>query len=256
MFKGETLGAVGGRLYPWQHGPHAKSGRGGGVPMSGTPSHADVATERWLRFSHCEFMLHTEDSITVFNSRVAPACFTLAPSVTRLGAEAPLRAFQTARLLQATGSVPVTFAVPFCTRPDPGEDDYSLVIGSSFASWRTPCCMGRRMVATTLNLLDHVVPKVGLRQFVFTVPHVGFDSQRNGGSAFCAANQAPAAGSTTPQSGSKWLCASHVPSEPVTTIAAATTRVLIAISFPLVHAGDDLQRQPLLPFSSALNKPR
>ena len=123
MFKGETLGAVGGRLYPWQHGPHAKSGRGGGVPMSGTPSHADVATERWLRFSHCEFMLHTEDSITVFNSRVAPACFTLAPSVTRLGAEAPLRAFQTARLLQATGSVPVTFAVPFCTRPDPGEDD-------------------------------------------------------------------------------------------------------------------------------------
>jgi hypothetical protein len=34
-----------------------------------------------------------------------------------------------------------------------------------------PCCMGRRMAATTLNLLDHVVPKVGLRQFVLTVPH-------------------------------------------------------------------------------------
>jgi hypothetical protein len=31
--------------------------------------------------------------------------------------------------------------------------------------------MGRRMAATTLNLLDHVVPSVGLRQFVFTVPH-------------------------------------------------------------------------------------
>jgi hypothetical protein len=27
------------------------------------------------------------------------------------------------------------------------------------------------MAATTLNLLDHVVPKVGLRQFVLTVPH-------------------------------------------------------------------------------------
>jgi hypothetical protein len=27
------------------------------------------------------------------------------------------------------------------------------------------------MAATTLNLLDHVVPRVGLRQFVFTVPH-------------------------------------------------------------------------------------
>jgi hypothetical protein len=27
------------------------------------------------------------------------------------------------------------------------------------------------MAATTLNLLAHVVPRVGLRQFVFTVPH-------------------------------------------------------------------------------------
>jgi hypothetical protein len=34
-----------------------------------------------------------------------------------------------------------------------------------------PSCMGRRMAATTLNLLGHVVPAVGLRQFVFTVPH-------------------------------------------------------------------------------------
>jgi hypothetical protein len=123
MFKAETLDAVGGRLYPWQNGPRAKSGRGGGEPMAGTPSHADVATERCLRFSHCEFMLLTEDSITVFNLRDDPACFTLASSVARLGAEAPVRAFQTARLLQATGSVPVTFAVPFCTRPDSGEDD-------------------------------------------------------------------------------------------------------------------------------------
>jgi len=45
--------------------------------------------------------------------------------------------------LQATGSVPVTFAVPFCTRPDPGEDDYVLVIGLSFASWRTKSCPTR-----------------------------------------------------------------------------------------------------------------
>ena len=37
---------------------------------------------------------------------------------------------------------------------------------------RTPqACLGRRMAATTLNLLDHVVPPVGLRQFVLTVPH-------------------------------------------------------------------------------------
>jgi hypothetical protein len=31
--------------------------------------------------------------------------------------------------------------------------------------------MGHRMTATTLNLLAHVVPAVGLRQYVFTVPH-------------------------------------------------------------------------------------
>ena len=170
MFKAETLDAVGGRLYPWQNGPHAKSGRGGGVPMAGTPSHAVVATERCLRFSHCECTLRTEDSITVFNLRVNPACFTLAPLVTRLGADAPLRAFQTARLLQATGSVPVTFAVPFCTRPDSGEDDYVLVIGLSFASWHTPSCGGRRMNAGALTLVDHVLPEVPIRQFVLTLP--------------------------------------------------------------------------------------
>jgi len=34
-----------------------------------------------------------------------------------------------------------------------------------------PSCMGRRMAATTLNLLAHVVPSVGLRQYVLTVPH-------------------------------------------------------------------------------------
>jgi hypothetical protein len=36
MFKGKTLSAVGGRLYPWQHGPYAESGYGGSVPMTGT----------------------------------------------------------------------------------------------------------------------------------------------------------------------------------------------------------------------------
>jgi hypothetical protein len=33
-----------------------------------------------------------------------------------------------------------------------------------------PSCAGRRMCATSLNLLDHVLPAVGLRQFVLTVP--------------------------------------------------------------------------------------
>ena len=85
MFKEETLGAVGGRLYPWQHGPRAKSGRGGGVPKWVHPVMLTVATELWLHPSHCESRLLTEDSNTVFNLRGLPAGFTLAPLVTRLG---------------------------------------------------------------------------------------------------------------------------------------------------------------------------
>ena len=41
--------------------------------------------------------------------------------VARLGL-APLRTVQTARLLQAAVPVSATFAVPFCSRPDPAED--------------------------------------------------------------------------------------------------------------------------------------
>jgi hypothetical protein len=52
MFKEETLGAVGGRLYPWQRGPHAKSGHGGGVPIPVHPVLLSVATELWLHTSH------------------------------------------------------------------------------------------------------------------------------------------------------------------------------------------------------------
>ena len=44
--------------------------------------------------------------------------------VARLGL-APLRTVQTARLLQAAVPVSATFAVPFCSRPDPAEDDVS-----------------------------------------------------------------------------------------------------------------------------------
>jgi hypothetical protein len=36
MFAGETLGAVGGWLCPWQRGPTAESGYGDGVPISST----------------------------------------------------------------------------------------------------------------------------------------------------------------------------------------------------------------------------
>ena len=36
----------------------------------------------------------------------------------------------------------MTFAVPFCTRPDSGEDDYVLVIGLSFAFTAHPLVHG------------------------------------------------------------------------------------------------------------------
>jgi hypothetical protein len=73
--------------------------------------------------------------------------------------------------LQATGSVPVTFAVPFCTRPDPGEDDYFLVIGPSFASWHTPSCLGRRMADTAAFCVDYLFPRVPTRQYVLSLPY-------------------------------------------------------------------------------------
>ncbi len=123
MFKGGTRGAVGGRLYPWQHGPHAESGRGGGVPMSGTPSHAEIATERWLHTRRTRVFAPYRGFHHRLQLRVAPPRFTVAPSVARLGRDAPPRAVQTARLLQAADPVSATFAVPFCARPDPGEDD-------------------------------------------------------------------------------------------------------------------------------------
>jgi hypothetical protein len=49
--------------------------------------------------------------------------------------------------------------------------DRHLVAFSCRSRSFCPSCMGRRMAATTLNLLAHVVPSVGLRQLVFTVPH-------------------------------------------------------------------------------------
>jgi len=51
MFTGETLGAEGGRLYPWQRGPRAESERGGGVPSSGIPSHAENSDQAQSAFS-------------------------------------------------------------------------------------------------------------------------------------------------------------------------------------------------------------
>jgi len=45
-----------------------------------------------------------------------------------------------------------------------------------------PSCMGRRMCQTAANLVEHVLPPVPLRQWVFTMPHqlrgrVAFDGK-------------------------------------------------------------------------------
>ena len=86
MFKEETLGAVGGRLYPWQRGPRAKSGHGGGVPISVHPVLLSVATELWLHTSHLRVQAPYREIQTPSSTRgVSPAGFTLAPLVTRLG---------------------------------------------------------------------------------------------------------------------------------------------------------------------------
>ncbi len=122
MFKGWTLGAVGGRLYPWQHGPRAQSGRGGGVPISGTPSHAETATGRWLHARRRRRVLAPYRGLKHrLQPRVSPHRFTLAPSVARLGAEAPSRAVQTARLLQAAGPVSGDVRGPLLHPARPGR---------------------------------------------------------------------------------------------------------------------------------------
>ena len=58
------------------------------------------------------------------------------------------------------------FAVLACE--DCGER--RLVAFSCHGRGFCPSCLGRRMAQTALNLVDHVLPPVGLRQFVLTLP--------------------------------------------------------------------------------------
>ncbi len=51
VFPGGTRGAVGGRLCPWQLGLHAKSGRGGSMPMAGTPSRLVLGDQALAAFT-------------------------------------------------------------------------------------------------------------------------------------------------------------------------------------------------------------
>ena len=49
-------------------------------------------------------------------------------------------------------------------------DERRLVAFSCHGRGFCPSCLGRRMAQTALNLVDHVLPPVGLRQFVLTLP--------------------------------------------------------------------------------------
>jgi hypothetical protein len=66
-------------------------------------------------------------ALTLLGKPIVFLVFTMASVVARLG-KIPLRAVKTVRLLQAANPILATFTVPFCARPDPGEDDF---IGSS-----------------------------------------------------------------------------------------------------------------------------
>jgi len=58
------------------------------------------------------------------------------------------------------------FAVLACE----GCKERRLVAFSCHGRGFCPSCLGRRMAQTALNLVDHVLPPVGLRQFVLTLP--------------------------------------------------------------------------------------
>jgi hypothetical protein len=60
------------------------------------------------------------------------------------------------------------FALLKCKNPDCREQ--RLVAFSCKGRGFCPSCLGRRMAEAAANLVDHVLPRVPLRQFVFTVP--------------------------------------------------------------------------------------
>ena len=104
----------------------------------------------------------------------------MAPLVARLGAEAPCGQFRPLGCCRPPEQSPATFAVPFCTRPDPGEDDF-VWLGHRFLLRLTAhvylqiarhlpelygAAHGRHRRAPG----DRVLPRAPFRQWVFTVP--------------------------------------------------------------------------------------
>jgi hypothetical protein len=66
------------------------------------------------------------------------------------------------------GALARGFALLKCENPD--CRDKKLVAFSCKGRAFCPSCLGRRMAEASANLVDHVLPRVPLRQFVFTVP--------------------------------------------------------------------------------------
>ena len=125
VFEEETLGAVGGRLYPWQRGPRAESGRGSGEPMTGAPSLAEIATRLWL---HSRAVRELFAPYRGLKHRLQPAGVTRLLRHGTCGSPSReqrsfLGQFRPLGCCRSPHQITVTFAVPFCIRPDSDEDD-------------------------------------------------------------------------------------------------------------------------------------
>ncbi len=126
MFEEETRGAVGGRLYPWQRGPLAESGRGGGMPMTGTPSLAENSDRALAAFSQRRVLAPYRG----FHHRLQPAGMPRLLHLGTFGSPSPehsllLGQFRPLGCCRSPLQSSATFAIPFCARPDSGEDDIS-----------------------------------------------------------------------------------------------------------------------------------
>ena len=109
--------------------------------------------------------------LTTLHRVVRESLLTLYAAVEDGGTGASLPAFVRKELdgYVACGLLSRGFARVLCSTPGCGES--RLVAFSCGGRGICPSCLGRRMCQTTANLLDHVLPKVPLRQWVLTLPH-------------------------------------------------------------------------------------
>jgi hypothetical protein len=118
VFQGGTLGALGGRLYPWQRGPLPRRGSGSGASACGCTQSPHLKATRlrlhWLVEDEVAF--RTEASSTNF------MFFTMTPAVNPPLTPARLRGQSSRSALAGRRSNLGDVHGPFFIRPDPDED--------------------------------------------------------------------------------------------------------------------------------------